>query len=358
MKRLLFIVTLCLALGLLFSAQASDNLWETYDSFPHGMEAVFQDAEGAMPEFVQGYRAYDQMFFLVKAEDGYRVVLHDAVQKDTAASAAFPALFGHVPKITGDMADFFTLIFADDDAIAAGAENYEYAAFAFLLLGESGNNESWKLDIVNHFLRQGDTHQAQDAFFQGFRNRVEIIEEDGQHSPFYGHVMTELASVDFQSVLNMLNNPKETLSMEGLAMVNNPNPKDRLNLREKPNADSASLGKYYNGTFVELLGGDDIWAHVNIHGRQGYMMRKFLAADREVYSVVLADTDRMPMESAEHTGLPLYEAPDKSAAVRTVIPYGTNLVLLGDTDGGWCHVLLAEGIAGFVESKLIFEGNG
>ena len=44
------------------------------------------------------------------------------------------------------------------------------------------------------------------------------------------------------------------LAPGSIAYVNNPNPTDRLNLRTKPSAQSVSLGKYYNGTWVTVLG--------------------------------------------------------------------------------------------------------
>ena len=45
------------------------------------------------------------------------------------------------------------------------------------------------------------------------------------------------------------------------AVVNNPNPQDRLHLREAPSADSASLGKYFNGVFAYVLLDDTARSH-------------------------------------------------------------------------------------------------
>ncbi|MCL1963828.1 MAG: SH3 domain-containing protein [Firmicutes bacterium] len=62
------------------------------------------------------------------------------------------------------------------------------------------------------------------------------------------------------------------------AVVNNPNPADRLNLRASPSVEAASLGKYYNGTVVEILLGNGAWCkvRVDVDGKIGYMMRKYL----------------------------------------------------------------------------------
>lgn len=62
------------------------------------------------------------------------------------------------------------------------------------------------------------------------------------------------------------------------AVVNNPNSIDRLNLRTKPGQDAPTLGKYYSGTPVEVLGGDQNgWTKVRIHTLEGYMMTQYLA---------------------------------------------------------------------------------
>ena len=59
--------------------------------------------------------------------------------------------------------------------------------------------------------------------------------------------------------------------------VSNPNPADRLNLRRTASDKSESLGKYYNGTMVEVLGIGTVWYHVRIGENQiGYMMAKYL----------------------------------------------------------------------------------
>lgn len=59
-------------------------------------------------------------------------------------------------------------------------------------------------------------------------------------------------------------------------VVNNPNASDRLNLRETQSDKGNSLGKYYNGTYVEVLGIGDTWYHVRVDGKLGFMMAKYL----------------------------------------------------------------------------------
>lgn len=78
------------------------------------------------------------------------------------------------------------------------------------------------------------------------------------------------------------------LDREGWAVVNNPNPDDRLHLRTKPKKGQATLGKFYNGTPVQILETDGDWCHVRIgfgHKLEGWMMEKFLAQEEEIDKV-------------------------------------------------------------------------
>lgn len=67
---------------------------------------------------------------------------------------------------------------------------------------------------------------------------------------------------------------------------NGSDPDSRLNMRKEPSADSASLGKFYSGTEVEILSdAGDGWSQVSIGGGQnsldGYMMSDYLSTDGE-----------------------------------------------------------------------------
>lgn len=69
------------------------------------------------------------------------------------------------------------------------------------------------------------------------------------------------------------------LDRTGLAVVCNPDPNDRLHLRTKPSREADSLGKFWNGTPVQVLGERDGWCQVAIgtDGRlTGWMLKKYL----------------------------------------------------------------------------------
>lgn len=58
------------------------------------------------------------------------------------------------------------------------------------------------------------------------------------------------------------------------AVVINPNPRDRLNLRASPGGDM--IGRYFSGTQVELLEESGEWFKVAVDGKTGYMKGEFL----------------------------------------------------------------------------------
>lgn len=140
----------------------------------------------------------------------------------------------------------------------------------------------------------------------------------------------------------------------GYAVVNNPVSTDRLNLRASPNANSAVLGKYYNGVLVEVLdttpGG---WAHVRIAGTaEGYMQAKFLAMNGEaVTAFPLIST----IQNRGGSGLHLRETPSTSAKSLGLFENGTQVSVLGVWQNGWVHVTV-NGKYGYMQADK-FDGD-
>ncbi len=125
-------------------------------------------------------------------------------------------------------------------------------------------------------------------------------------------------------------------------MVNNPNPEERLHLREEPNSNSHSLGRYYNGTKVyPIREVDHEWLEVEVgisSGEggigylKGYMMKAFLAEGYQgtnnfLPMVQVRDGNRLHLRSEPSTqslSLGLYEP-------------GTVVLVMGFTQN-WYHV--------------------
>lgn len=127
------------------------------------------------------------------------------------------------------------------------------------------------------------------------------------------------------------------------AVVSNPNPQDRLNLRERPSEAAASLGKYYNGVVVQIdqkLQND--WVHVTIGNgdgiAQGYMSSQYLAFGQDVQTVASA----IPQYQSTSSQWSLRALPNDSG-MELPIRYasGAQIELLGFTDEWW-HVRVGD----------------
>ncbi len=146
----------------------------------------------------------------------------------------------------------------------------------------------------------------------------------------------------------LLSFPALGLANSNGAVVNNPNPQDRLHLRAEPNTASQSLGKYYNGTPVTIIEyRTDGWVKVNVgyptgpdyQAYEGYMMEKYLTSDFDGAADRVKSA--MPEYSSASSSWKMYSSPDKNASYNT---YGAGeaIRLMGFTDRWW-HILIMRG---------------
>ena len=136
-----------------------------------------------------------------------------------------------------------------------------------------------------------------------------------------------------------------------MAMVSNPDPTDRLNLRTEPSEDAISLGKYYNGVEVLVLGdaGNGYWhVQVNCTKTAGYMDSAYLTTAHMDAS--LRPTAKVRNPNATLTNI--RSAPSYTADVLYMAENGEGLAVMGVTPDGWLHVQL-EGIFGYIRSALV-----
>ena len=180
----------------------------------------------------------------------------------------------------------------------------------------------------------------------------------GNH-PYYD--VTDLPFAEFPTTYE---EAVQHLDRTNWAVVNNPNPTERLHLREKPDRKSVSLGKFYNRTpvYVDEIRGE--WAHVRIgRATTGYMMTKYLAfgenADkvecafpqlevREEYRLNVADETTYEFE--------VLDEPSKSA------PYtrwhsGDNWVVIGIKDNYYIVMNDNENVC-YIQQSHLWAGNG
>ena len=135
------------------------------------------------------------------------------------------------------------------------------------------------------------------------------------------------------------------------AYVNNPDPTDRLNLRAAPGANADSLGKYYNGVEVLVLGdaGNGYW-HVQVNSTKtaSYMDSAYLTTAHMDAS--LRPTAKVRNPNATLTNI--RSAPSYTAEVLYTAENGEGMAVMGVTPDGWLHVQV-EGIFGYIRSSLV-----
>ncbi|MEA5016377.1 MAG: leucine-rich repeat protein [Candidatus Limiplasma sp.] len=64
-------------------------------------------------------------------------------------------------------------------------------------------------------------------------------------------------------------------------VVISPDTRDRLHLRDAPRKGGQSLGKFFSGTQVEILGEEGDWYQVRVGFEEGYMMKEFIREVKE-----------------------------------------------------------------------------
>ena len=135
-----------------------------------------------------------------------------------------------------------------------------------------------------------------------------------------------------------------------IAIVNNPNPADRLNLRKTANKNAASLGKYYNGVVAAILSDEQTnWLKVRIGNLEGYIESQYLAIDAQIGSIASAKPTVKVSNSSGR--LNLREKQSQSSKSLGLYNNGTSLEVLGLTES-WCHVQV-DGKVGFMMANYL-----
>lgn len=110
----------------------------------------------------------------------------------------------------------------------------------------------------------------------------------------------DVTTADWSTLPATMEEAKEHIDPSRWAVVNNPNPADRLHLRERDDRASRSLGKYYNGTPVEVLRTAGDWAFVRAGGMTGWMMKEYLAFGEDAWAVKAAFPDLHHVEDKDY----------------------------------------------------------
>lgn len=145
---------------------------------------------------------------------------------------------------------------------------------------------------------------------------------------------------------------------EGWAVVNNPNPKDRLHLRTKPDKNSTSLGKFYNRTPVRVLEQQGEWSRVRIgtdSHLEGFMLSKYLAFGTAMDAVAAAHPYQVPQDA--YTNQKPFTAADLKATTAAFSLEGP-FWIVGVVEDRLYILLDIEGHTGYMPKDWFFDGNG
>lgn len=187
-----------------------------------------------------------------------------------------------------------------------------------------------------------------------------VVGSDSYHNNLinYGkHPWKDIQSIDWNTLPTSQEEAAKAMDTSRYALVYNPDPKDRLHLREKPSRESKSLGKYYSGSPVLVHRVEGDWVEVTAigdgWGQSGWMMKKYLVFSDSL----VVDLDVMP-DWQFRKGAMLYAAPTREAYCRQVMnTYDWQVVgIIGEK---WLHVWNPwTGEAGFARVEDEMPGNG
>ena len=182
-----------------------------------------------------------------------------------------------------------------------------------------------------------------------------IFEESGAPLVVGDHPWSDITQMDWTTLPASYEEALLQVDHSKWALVTNPNPDDRLNLRVQPDKKSTSLGKYYSGAPVRILENQGEWARVEILGVEGWMMTEYLAIGDEMKNVDFAGPQLMTIEE----GAMLHAEPAEETALSRVEAYFTSMKVIGIVNEEWYHVwFYQEGSGGYFHANDLWEGNG
>lgn len=116
-----------------------------------------------------------------------------------------------------------------------------------------------------------------------------------------------------------------------------------LNLRETASLEARVLGQYGTGTWVEILEEGDTWCKVQVNGKSGFMMKKYLDKGTA--------TQTMYVRTNTGIGLNLRYGPSTASGIITSFPIDTPVTIL--QKGKEWHKVSVNGQEGYMNSKYL-----
>ncbi len=171
------------------------------------------------------------------------------------------------------------------------------------------------------------------------------------------HPWSDISVIDWTTLPKTESEALSHLERTGWAVVNNPDPADRLHLRASPDPDAASFGKYYNRTPVRIREYGEDWCAVTVCGQDGWMMTKYLTFGETMDTVDYAGPWLTWKEDL--SAYRVYAEPRTSGAfTESTGEYGPVFCVMGVAED-FCHVWLTDTEEyGYIRMDDLWEGNG
>lgn len=130
--------------------------------------------------------------------------------------------------------------------------------------------------------------------------------------------------------------------------VTNPDSADRLNLRREAHTESESIGRFYSGTAVQVVGTSGSFSSVRVGSLSGYMQTSYLTRQRPQWQ-----RGRWAVVNLDGTGetLNLRAQAQRNAAILGAYPNGTAVQILGEA-GDFYHVRTVD-MDGYMQRNLL-----
>lgn len=192
-------------------------------------------------------------------------------------------------------------------------------------------------------------------------NEATVMRNDGY---IYGeHVWQDVMSIDFAALPRSFEQAAREIDQQNFALVVNPNPEDRLHLRERADRGSKSLGKFFNRTPVRVLERGETWTKVRIGtvaNLTGYMMTKYLAFTEEEKAAVACAFPQKHFSSEYYVenGLRLLAQPDPGGEYNGLYFHRDGDMIIGVYGDEYYIVLRSDGSIGYVIQIAFWDGNG
>lgn len=182
-----------------------------------------------------------------------------------------------------------------------------------------------------------------------------ISDENHAFDGHFGfHPWSNVAEIDWATLPQSYEEAVAALDASAFAVVNNPNPADRLHLRTEPSRSADTQGKFYSGTPVYVTEYGEEWSAVFVAGCDGWMMTEYLAFGEDMESVEYAG----PWLDAKAEDTRLYYGPSEDAFYRAMTKNETFFVV-GVEGEEWYIIWLPDSdVYAHVKQDDLWPGNG